>query len=131
VTKGQPIELRAVWEAADYWSPVDGEGSPWGEELRPRIRAFLEKHQDHELVYGEAENLGFAPMTDGDYGFLDWLDETEEDLLPRHFIERLGYRERVEVAKYILRMERPPWWWYDREDRYEAEQKFRRLTSFK
>jgi hypothetical protein len=48
----QPIDVRAVLEASDYWNPPAGHETDWHcDEVLPRVRRFLGEHGDHHIIY--------------------------------------------------------------------------------
>ncbi len=78
-------------------------------------------------MYGDGEDIGIIPVTDDDYHFLDWMNEDEDatsDLVPRSFIERLGYNSWQQVTEHVAQLEYKPWWWYDSEQTDKAKEKF-------
>ena len=126
IERGKPVDVSAVLSATEYWQGEQEE--PWLQRLLPRVKAFLERHGIHDLVYGEAEDVGLLSTTGDDFDFLDWMDEEDEDdyvdLIPRYFIERLGYKDWQQVTEHMAQLEHKPWWWYDNELRDKAKEKF-------
>jgi hypothetical protein len=125
------VNAGAVLNASEYWR--GSQKGAWLEELLPKVRAFLERHGAHDLIYGDGEDIGREPMSDDDYSFLEWLDETGDDpsdLLPRHevlprfYVEKLGYRHWEQVTDHIARLELKPWWWHYAELRQKAREIF-------
>ena len=48
----------------------------------------------------------------GSDGLLDWMQVGFLPLLlPRYFVERLGFKTWDEVASFIARQDNVPWWW--------------------
>lgn len=125
VERGKSFVVSAVLSAPEYWQ--GGQDASWLQQLLPKVRAFLERHRTHELVYGDDEDIGLLPTSEDDYRFLDWLNEDDddaEDLLPRYFIERLGYNDWQQVTEHIAQLEHKPVWWYVSELRDKAKEKF-------
>jgi len=130
VERGKPLAVNTVLNASDYWQGAREE--VWLQRLLPQVHTFIKLHEMHDLIYGDAEGIGIVPMTDNDYGFLDWMsadaDDTS-DLLPRYFVEKLGYVSWQQVTMHIARLESKPWWWHDSEVRQKAEEKFISLLA--
>jgi hypothetical protein len=76
----------------------------------PKVRAFLETHRSHEVIYGTSDDLGYN-CPDDELAFLEWIDDTGSELLPRYFAERLGHKNWSEVQTYIEGLHEPPLWW--------------------
>ena len=136
VEPGKPVNVGAVLNASQYWHGA--QEAAWLQELLPKVRAFLERHGAHDLIYGDSEDIGTVPMSDDDYSFLDWLDETDDDasdlvpdfdVLPRFYVEKLGYRDWKQVTDHIARLELKPWWWHYPELRQKAKEKFYSLIQ--
>ncbi len=126
VSRSAPVDVHAVFETKEYWE-VDED---WLIKLLPAVRAFLETHQEHQILFGDGEELGFVPAYEGDYRLFDWLmdagDAYEE--LPRYYIERMGFRQWDQVVEHNSTSD-PPWWWGDEEYRNAAKQKFLALVA--
>lgn len=125
VQRGNSLVVNAVLDASQYWQ--GSQEGVWLQDLLPRVKAFLEEHADHDLMYGDDDDIGLTPRTDDDYRFLDWLNDYEDDdsgLLPRYFIERRGYKYWQQVREHMARLEQAPWWWHDSRLREKAMQKF-------
>jgi hypothetical protein len=127
VSHTAPVDVRAVINAKAYWE-VD---EAWLVELLPTVRMFLETHAEHQILFGDGEELGLTPNYEGDYRLFDWLMDAglvyEE--LPRYYVERMGFRRWDEVVEYINSCDNPPWWWGDEEYRNAASQKFLVLVT--
>jgi hypothetical protein len=129
VARGKPVNVSAVLNASEYWR--GSQKAQWLQNLLPQVRAFLERHRAHDLIYGTDEDVGLVPMTDDDYCFLDWMCEADDtsDLLPRNFVEIYGYDNWEQVAEHITHLEQKPWWWLEKQLRQRAKEKFESLVS--
>jgi len=130
VERGTSVAVTAVLNASEYWRGAQDE--LWLRELLPEVRTFLEQHYTHDLTYGDGEDIGIVPVTDDEYGFLDWMNQDENetiDLVPRYFVERLGYDSWQQVTANIVQLEDKPWWWFVPELRYKAREKFVSLLT--
>jgi hypothetical protein len=109
VERGKPVSVESVLSARGYWTPGKTEGAQWlYREVLPPVRRFLEEHRCHRLVFG---NTADFLSSDGD-GLLDWMQVGFLPLLlPRYFVERLGFKTWDEVASFIARQDNTPWWW--------------------
>ena len=128
VERNKPVNVPAVLVATDYW--YDANGVEWIDGAA-EIRPFLLRHQSHDLIFGESEDIGLVPMYDGDYRFLDWLDEGEKWPEPtvRWFYERLNLRTWEQVRQYAESNDRRPWWWGEPEIMPRAMAKFILLSK--
>lgn len=130
VERGKPVDLGAVLNASEYWNGAETEA--WLRKLLPKVRFFLDKHKDHDLIYGEDYHIGFMPVTDRDWDYLDWMNEDQTpsfDLKPRDFVEKLGFRDWKQVTEYVTTLERKPTWWHFPADRVRAKKKFEYLSA--
>jgi hypothetical protein len=129
VERGKPVEVSAVLNATEYWR--GSQKAAWLDDLLPKVREFLDRHRSHELIYGTGEDIGLVPMDDDDAHFLDWMNETDDkfELLPRAFIEKLGYDNWDQVIEHVSRLEHKPWWWHHSELRQKAQEKFASLQA--
>jgi hypothetical protein len=129
------VNVSVVLNASEYWR--GSQEAVWLQDLLPKVRAFLERHEGHDLIYGDSQDIGTMPMSDDDYSFLDWLDEgagpsdmlPRYEVLPRFYVEKLGYRDWKQVTEHIARLELKPWWWHYAEIRKKAEEKFASLLG--
>ena len=107
VARGEPVGVQQILEASDYWHADPDKDLLV--KLLPAIRSFLEKHQSHDVTYGEDEDfLDFETNR-----FLEWMDDGPfvVDLSPRHFVDRMGYTQWQQVIDHVAKMKQPPWWW--------------------
>jgi hypothetical protein len=134
IARRKRIVVSAVLEAKEYWQPLIEAEADRLIELLPRVRSFLERHESHELTYGDGEEIGIVPMYDGDWEFLEWMNEDQSDdsdLGTRSFVERFGYRDWNQVQHHLEQMEHKPWWWYVPDSEYERKvrEKFEALVT--
>lgn len=129
VVRGKPVIVDSVLSATAYWTPVHAESSDWlYTEVLPSVRRFLQEHRQHKVVYGNTADFMEAS---GD-GLLDWMQVGFLPLLlPRYFVERLGFKSWDQVASFISRQDSPPWWWMlDWDDVHaKAKRKFEDLVQ--
>jgi hypothetical protein len=109
VERGKPVLVDAVLSSADYWDPPKTDASNWlNRDVLPAVRCLLQKHRGHRIVFGTASDF----LSFGDDGFLDWLQVgSPAQLLPRYFVERLGFVKWDEVCEFVRKQETEPWWW--------------------
>ena len=109
VTRDRPVSVESVLSAREYWTPPGTAGADWlRTEVLPSVRRFLEEHRCHHIVFGNTSDF-LSP--DGD-GFLDWMQVGFLPLLlPRYFVERLGFKTWDQVSNFISRQDSTPWWW--------------------
>ena len=105
---GFPLDVhpQEVLSHAEYWSGATGH--PYLAAVLPAARRFLLAHQDHDLVFGDAES--FMNFDDPANLHLEWLDEASLDepslqtlcLEPRYFAEHpaLRYSSWEQVEAY-------------------------------
>ena len=127
VESNKRVNPEAVWSAEEYWR--GGDDSDWLAELLPKVRFFLKEHREHDLIFGDDEEIGTVPVHDGDYRVFEWLNEPgsslcSPELLPRYFVERLGLRTWSQVAAYVENEKVKPWWWMDPEYKARGKAKF-------
>jgi len=131
VKRGKRVVVDSVLSARDYWTPVRTDGAQWlYSEVLPAVRRFLEEHRSHRIVFG---NTGDFLSLD-DNGLLDWMQVGFLPLLlPRYFVERLGFKTWDEVANFIARQDNTPWWWMLEWDglHEKARKKFQQLIDSK
>jgi len=129
VARGKPVSIDAVISAREYWTPFETEGASWlYTEVLPSVRRFLEEHKCHGVVYGNTSDF----LTSASDGFLDWMQVGFLPLLlPRYFVERLGFKTWDEVSTFISRQDTAPWWWMlDWDDLHsKAREKFLELVA--
>ena len=125
VNRKDPVDPKAVLEANEYWD-VDAE---WLVQLLPAVRRFLLEHCDHQVRFGDSEEvaLPFLDSADG----LEWLMEAgfvlEEG--PRYWAERLGLTAWEEVSAHVASSRFKPHCWADDALRQAARQKFTALVD--
>jgi len=131
VRRGKNVVVDLVLSASEYWSPGRTEGAQWlHSEVLPSVRRFLEEHRFHHIVFG---NTGDFLSLD-DNGLLDWMQVGFLPLLlPRYFVERLGFKTWDEVSNFIARQDSMPWWWMLEWDglHEKAREKFQQLIDSK
>ena len=131
VRRGKPVPVASVLSASRYWTPPGTASAEWlSGEVLPSVRRFLEEHRSHRVVFGNTSD--FLP-SDGD-GVLDWMQVGFLPLLlPRYFVERLGFKTWEQVASFIARQDSTPWWWMlDWDDLHgKARRKFQELVESK
>jgi len=129
VKRGKPVSVESVLSAREYWAPGATDGALWlSTEVLPSVRRFLEEHKDHPLVFGPTADF----LASGGDGVLDWMQVGFLPLLlPRYFVERLGFKTWDEVANFIARQDSAPWWWMlEWDDLHDkARRKFQELVE--
>jgi hypothetical protein len=108
VSRKKDVAVEAVLAAQNYWNPPKDETCRWlYEEIFPPLRAFIENHQRHRLIFGELED--FAP--EDDY-YLYWM-QVGYCMQPtvRYLVEVLGLATWEQVDKYMSRQDLPAAWW--------------------
>ena len=129
VKRGKPVAVGSVLSAREYWTPAKTDGAQWlYTEVLPSVRRFLEEHKNHRLVFG---NTADFLASDGD-GLLDWMQVGFLPLLlPRYFVERLGFKTWDQVSNFIARQDSAPWWWMLEWDDLHAKvrKKFQELVE--
>ena len=108
VRRSEPVSVDSVLAAKDYWTPFDAESANWlRSEVLPAVRRFLDEHGSHRIVYGNTSDFSVSQID-----LLDWMQVGFLPLLlPRYFVERLGFKTWDQVASFIARQDSPPWWW--------------------
>jgi hypothetical protein len=94
----------------------------------PSVRRFLDEHRLHRIVFGNTAD--FLPA-DGN-GVLDWMQVGFLPLLlPRYFVEKLGFKTWDQVSSFIARQDSTPWWWMLEWDdlHNKARSKFQELVE--
>ena len=111
VERGKPVSVARVLSARDYWTPLETESANWlCSEVLPSVRRFLDEHNCHQIVYGNTAD--FLGVGAGGDVLLDWMQVGFLPLLlPRYFVERLGFKTWDQVANFISRQDTTPWWW--------------------
>lgn len=112
VCQASRVSAADVFATASYWRGSEVDESPWlRDEILPIVRAFLETHGEHDIVYGEYEQIaGDEPRA-----FLEWLElGPNASPTPRWFAEVLYLRTWAEVVMWV-REHQQPWWWSDEE----------------
>jgi hypothetical protein len=109
VGRGKSVSADSVLAAKDYWTPFEAESANWlRSEVLPSVRRFLDEHKTHRIVYGNTSDF----LGSGSDGLLDWMQVGFLPLLlPRYFVERLGFKTWDEVASFIARQDSTPFWW--------------------
>jgi hypothetical protein len=129
VGRGKSVSADSVLAAKDYWTPFEAESANWlRSEVLPSVRRFLDEHKTHRIVYGNTSDF----LGSGSDGLLDWMQVGFLPLLlPRYFVERLGFKTWDEVASFIARQDNVPWWWMlDWDDLHaKARKKFCELVQ--
>ncbi|PYT03427.1 MAG: hypothetical protein DMF60_18420 [Acidobacteria bacterium] len=129
VKRGKPVSVASVLSAREYWTPAKTDGAQWlYTEVLPSVRRFLEEHKGHHLMFG---NTADFLASDGD-GLLDWMQVGFLPLLlPRYFVERLGFKTWDQVSNFIARQDSAPWWWMREWDDLHAKvrKKFHELVE--
>jgi len=130
VKRGKPVSAESVLSAREYWTPARTDSAEWlYSEVLPSVRRFLEEHRCHRLLFG---NTADFMLTDAN--FLDWMQVGFLPLLlPRYFVERLGFQTWDQVANFIARQDSTPWWWMLEWDNLhdKARKKFQQLIESK
>jgi len=126
VSRLEPVRVDAVLAAREYW---DAEGASWLAELLPAVRHFLKAHADHEIRFGDDEELDI-PGSD-DPALLEWVMAAGFVLteLPRYYAECLRIRTWDEVIARLEAAKHPPRWWADEELRRAARINFETLIA--
>jgi hypothetical protein len=118
-----PVDVDAVLARKEYWA---GEAkNAWLADRLPKVHRFLEVHSLHRVEYGDLERL----VENNEH--LNWLCEDEDELLPRYFVERLGYTQWEQVRSHLKRHQHRPWWSVDEESKENARVKFHELVAAK
>lgn len=129
VKRGKPVSVDRVLSAREYWTPAKTDGAQWlYNEVLPSVRRFLEEHRCHRVVFG---NTGDFLSLDGN-GLLDWMQVGFLPLLlPRYFVERLGFQTWDQVSNFIARQDSTPWWWMLEWDDFHSKvrKKFQELVE--
>lgn len=129
VTRGKPVSIDAVLSAREYWTPFETESAGWlYTEVLPSVRRFLDEHKFHRVVYGNTADF----LESGSDGLLDWMQVGFLPLLlPRYFVERLGFQTWDQVASFIARQDSTPWWWMLEWDEMhtKVQKKFQELVE--
>ncbi len=128
VKRGKQVNVELVLSAREYWTPTKTDSADWlYSEVLPSVRRFLEEHRCHRLVFGNT-----SEFLSSDADLLDWMQVGFLPLLlPRYFVERLGFKTWDQVANFIARQDSTPWWWMlDWDDLHDkARRKFHELVE--
>jgi hypothetical protein len=131
VGRGKPVSVDRVLSAREYWAPGNTDSAKWlYSEVLPSVRRFLEEHRCHRIVFGPTGDF----LSPDSSGMLDWMQVGFLPLLlPRYFVERLGFQTWDQVATFISRQDSAPWWWMlDWDDLHtKARSKFIELVESK
>jgi hypothetical protein len=129
VKRGKPVSVDSVFSANEYWTPAKTDSADWlYTEVLPPVRRFLEEHNCHSIVFG---NTADFLSLDGN-GLLDWMQVGFSPLLlPRYFVEKLGFTSWDQVSTFISRQDSTPWWWLLEWDdlHAKARKKFQELIE--
>ncbi|MFY9553684.1 MAG: hypothetical protein WAV20_04645 [Blastocatellia bacterium] len=129
VKRGRPVSADSVLSAGGYWTPGKTESADWlYSEVLPSVRRFLEEHRCHRIVFGNTGDF----LTPDSNGLLDWMQVGFLPLLlPRYFVERLGFKTWDQVSGFIARQDSTPWWWMLEWDDFhdKARSKFQQLVE--
>jgi hypothetical protein len=125
VLRGQPIKADTIFSAAEYWSTT--EADVWLSSILTHARVFINRHINHDLIFGEEEDFILVDTLE----FFDWIEDSEQSTvwMPRHFTEQLCLTHWRDVEQYIR--EHPaeqPWWWSVAEVRLAGRRKFEQLV---
>jgi len=84
VARDQTVDPQKVFAAEEYWNPEKDDISKWlYDEVFPSVRAFLEEHGSHDVVFDEHDRFRDEG---GVNWFLEWIQEGFlSDPLPRFF----------------------------------------------
>ena len=123
IARDAPVCATRILAIEPYWS---AEEPRLVAELRD-ARAFLVKHESHRMRYGEFEFLFRNQGED----WADWLSEssTDDELLPRYFIERECCRSWSELAARNEAMPEAPWWWTEPNSQAHVRRRFDELLK--
>lgn len=129
VKRGNPVSVEAVFSAREYWSPSNTDSADWlRKEVLPSVRRFLAEHRRHRIVFGNTADF----LSSDEDGFLDWMQVGFSPLLlPRYFVELLGFQTWDQVSSFIARQDNTPWWWMLEWDNIhdKARNKFQKLVE--
>ena len=129
VMRGQAATVDRLLSARDYWTPPKSESSYWLEaEVLPSVRRFLDEHHCHRILFGGTADF-LSPEPDD---ILNWMQVGFLPvLLPRYFVERLGFETWDQVAGFVAVQDSPPWWWMlEWDDLHDkARKKFQELIA--
>jgi hypothetical protein len=129
VKRGQPVRVASVLSAREYWTPPGTSSAEWlSGEVLPSVLRFLEEHRFHRVVFGNTADFLSA---DGN-GVLDWMQVGFLPLLlPRYFVEQLGFKTWDQVSSFVARQNSRPWWWMLEWDHFhdKARSKFQELVE--
>jgi hypothetical protein len=129
VKRGTPVSVGAVFSAKKYWTPSKTDSANWlRTDVLPSVRRFLEDHRCHRIVFGNTADF----LSSDDDGLLDWLQVGFSPLLlPRYFVELLGFQTWDQVSNFIAGQDSSPWWWMLEWDdvHKKARRKFQELVE--
>jgi hypothetical protein len=71
----RPLDVAAILAAEGYWNPPAGHETDWNcDTILPRVRQFLTRHRDHDLVY-----ISLNAFFDPDGPGADWVEWRGDD----------------------------------------------------
>lgn len=123
---GRTFNVRDALNYRPFWDLPNGDEYNWLRELLPVVRAFLEHHEFHAIRFGD--DVSFPESY---FGF-EWLDiSPSPDLVPRYFVEQLGYNLWQQVCDHVksLSPSAQPWWWFCPDEQRAAKSMFETLAE--
>lgn len=120
---GRFFNVHDLLDYEPFWKiPIEAEYN-WLRELLPVIHGFLIAHEPHGIRFGD--DVTFPES----YFGMDWLDiSPSADLVPRYFVDQLGFDCWQQVCDFIDLIEHKPWWW-NTEDHRIAKSTFEHLIK--
>ena len=122
IKRGQSVDRESILSATEYWRGV--KGNDYLRILLQRIKAFLDAHQEHEVIFAEEDD--FHHFDARSLGWME-IDHSSNDKYfwgPRDFVEKLGYTRWEQVVEHIAGLEWGNWWFENMELRFEGRRKF-------
>ena len=120
---GHLVDARDILNYKPFWTLPDGDEYNWLRKLLPIVRTFLECHEPHGIRFGDD-----VTFPESYFGF-EWLDVSPSpDLVPRYFVEQMGFESWRQVCDYIDSNEHTPWWW-NTDEHDHAKRTFERLIE--
>ncbi len=123
---GRLLNVRDALDYQPFWDlPSDNEYN-WLRNLLPIVRTFLERHESHGVRFGD--DVSFPES----YFGIEWLDVSPSpDLVPRYFVEQLGYNSWRQVCDHVesLSLNDQPWWWSYADEQRAAKRLFETLAD--
>jgi hypothetical protein len=129
VQKGMRVSVNAFMGAEEYWNPPAEATSNWlYDEVLPGVRAFLQEHNDHRIIFADSDNFLFSGSDDT---YFEWLQVGYlANISPRTLVEKLGFKTWEEANDYLSKHDSPPWWWDHTEElRDQGKAKFEELVG--